>query len=105
MIARTSEDEGVELVADAGGFTSFGLRLVRVLRHLGSPSRCLLSIPQYTSHLTSFFCFNFYSILNQLLRLDPVWLLRKKFGFVISNLKSGEKPISIFVVCFTKIYL
>ena len=48
---RERRNEGVELVANAGGLTSVGLRLVRLLRHLGSPSRRLLQIPQYTPPL------------------------------------------------------
>ncbi|OWM80591.1 hypothetical protein CDL15_Pgr006621 [Punica granatum] len=35
------EDEGTGLVVDAGGLTPIGLRLVRLLRHLG-PSPCRL---------------------------------------------------------------
>lgn len=41
------ENESVGMVVDVSWVTPIGLRLVRILRHLGSPSRRLFSISQY----------------------------------------------------------
>lgn len=41
------KNEGIGMVADAGGFPSISLRLVRLLRYLGSQTCCLLQHYQY----------------------------------------------------------
>ncbi|CAN6554711.1 unnamed protein product [Malus baccata var. baccata] len=51
---KLSRNEGAELVADGGGFAPAGLRLVRVLRHLGPPPRRLLQIPLTEVHGRTF---------------------------------------------------
>lgn len=42
-----SEDEATRMVADACGYASIGIRLVRILRHLGSSPRRFLANHKY----------------------------------------------------------